>query len=395
MNKFIYITGEQNKKKLSEIQKLLKENHGIELFIMSLLTFDRTISSHIDDIQNETIFILDMANLTKNKQLSYLEKQFNNKTSFFVLDFPPGNTTETETIPPPSFENICSTLCLEGYPVQVHLPVLLFLSKLYLKSKKISDFNSELVSVKTRLSQLVKQTTIEMKKIKKIHEQKVNFREDLFKGVSCYSKYGAGESSGGDFYQTVKLDDHRVLLFLSGTNSYLFTSAIADYFHGQQGNKTKISSQLSAKKCVTDIINLFQKMASDDKTMTMSMLCLEIDINSLDLFGYNFGSNVLLANKSILTLGNNFPADLEFMKRTAIIFKMKRGDRLALFSPGVVKNDKQFDIRNFIQKYMEKGHRLFLDELFYNLRRNRDGDLLSHDAMAIYIEVGKNVIIKA
>src|SRR3989339_457896 len=221
MNRFLYITGEPNKKNLLEIKQQLKEQHQIELSIISLLTFDRSVLPELDKFKNNVIFILDMANLAHNKQLSFLEKQLSNKSVFVALDLP----STTFTAPPPiSLENICATFCLETHPVDVHLPVFLFLAKLYLKSKKISDFNDELVTVKDRLDKLVKQTISEMKKIKKIHAKKVTFREDVFKGITFHSKYGAGESSGGDFYHVAKLDDHRVLLFVSGTNSYLFSS---------------------------------------------------------------------------------------------------------------------------------------------------------------------------
>ena len=78
---------------------------------------------------------------------------------------------------------------------------------------------------------------------------------------------------------------------------------------------------------------------------------------------------------------------------------MKRGEKIIVISPGLRKNCKDFmdgrPIIRYLSKHFEENPFEILNEIFFQLKKDKDSDFLPYDASSIIIEVNKNVLVQA
>lgn len=255
----------------------------------------------------------------------------------------------------------------------------------------------KLLEVGNNLNNMIEFSLSELQRVKKLHEQVVPMKNDNFKGVKILSKFAAGEGAGGEFFDIVK-GDQEVLLLLTNTTSYVASSIILSHFE-----KLRVYNQFGKERLTEFLANLSAELTGLDlldpaNPESLQLLVVKIDLNKMTFGGYQFGHTELLSSKGHCLAENRFPIGKTFLEQAEFSFDLERGERLVISSPGVRKNcgglmnDKKYD--DFVKERLPLGARDLLNEVYFQLKRNRDSDFLKHDASVIYIEVDKNVIVE-
>ena len=237
----------------------------------------------------------------------------------------------------------------------------------------------------------------ELQRVKRLHEQVVPMKNDNFKGVQILSKFAAGEGAGGEFFDIVK-GEQEVLLLLTNTSSYVASSIILSHFEKlrayNQFGKERLSqfiAGLSAELKDLDLMNVANPSE-------LQILVVKIDLNKMRFEGYQFGQTELISSKAHVLATNDLPLEKRFLDRAAFGFDLERGERLVISSPGVRRNCGGFidsqKYEDFLKERLPLGARELLNEVYFQLKKNRESDFLKFDASVIYIEVDKNVIVE-
>src|SRR5690606_26480195 len=91
------------------------------------------------------------------------------------------------------------------------------------------DKMEEVRQLTIKLNSLVSQNLGELHRLKRLHERLVPLRGEKLKGVSIHSKFAAGESAGGEFFDTVARE-RELLILMASSRSYIASSAILGHF---------------------------------------------------------------------------------------------------------------------------------------------------------------------
>jgi len=243
---------------------------------------------------------------------------------------------------------------------------------------QVSGIDQEdLEEVGDNLERVLSSALNELKRLKEVHEKLVPMREEKFKGLNATSKFGAGESSGGEFFDILS-NDKEVLFLLARSRSYLVSSMVMSAF-----DELRLSKNFS-----DDLINGFltrvqadvdNSKVKEDKRR-LDILFLRVDLKTMKARTWKTGGTVLLNNASIVNESE---------------FSIKRGEKLMILSSGLIEN--QPGEKKIISKSIEKSSkssRDILDEVFYTLKKEKNGMFFSNDATMIIFEVDKNAILQ-
>ena len=250
------------------------------------------------------------------------------------------------------------------------------------------------MTINHELNELMGGVENQMMRVKKSYEKMAPKRLEEFKGVKVFSKYTAGESLCGEFFDLFAVEN-KVFMMMSFTSSYLASSAILQVFSDLR-EVTEISSEveenfLNEVKAQVKHLNETQK-----KNIDVQLLTCIFDINSLKVEGHIFGNFKLIStkhthnNESTTNIMND-PTLAEFS------FHLERGERIMLCSPGFLMNwqntSQDFVIEELI---LDKGIKILdvLDEVFFQLKKESKTGFLKTDASSIVLEVEQNVIVK-
>lgn len=259
--------------------------------------------------------------------------------------------------------------------------------------RDIGNQIKEFAQVSKGVNQIISLNLAQLQRIKKFHEKIVSLRQEQFKGVNLMSKYAAGESPGGEFFDAI-LNGHHLVVLLSSCNSYLASSNILTTFE-----KWKASQSWSWEDCQKDVFALANDFKSVGQNLEFELMLVEINLATLEIQGMNFGRGRLISQNAHYINSNQYPVDQAFLDKARFKFKLTRAEKLAVLSPGVCKNlgedfIGQRSAKDFCQELLPKGNKTFLTELFFELKRDRRSDFLEHDASSIVIEVDANAIVK-
>lgn len=229
--------------------------------------------------------------------------------------------------------------------------------------------------------------------LEKIFNKLVPKRGENFKGMKLKSQYMAGESAGGDFFDIIK-DQKVILLFLSSCSSYLGSSLILSAFSSLNFSKNRRKDDL------LDSISPFVQVAKEiyeEKQDRISFTLCRIDLNSLSIMGYNFGQNFMMNASQSIFSQNEYPVSPEFFEQAYFEYQIARGEKMVFGSQALMKNLKS--VYNGVetkelQKLMSRDMDGILNEVFFQIDRNKSGDFPLFDASAIVMEVDKNVIFQ-
>lgn len=275
---------------------------------------------------------------------------------------------------------------------RLHLPIL------RTKSESTGDKAREkFLEVGSDLNLMIEKSLDELQKVKALHEKVVPMKNDTFKGIKIISKFAAGEKAGGEFFDIVK-GEQEVLLLLTNTKSYVAASIILSHFE-----KLRVSNYFGKEKVCSFLTDLSSELLSLDlldysDSESLQLLVVKVNLNKMKASGYQFGQNGIVSSENNSFGSNTFPVGKEFFDQAEFSFDLKRGERLVISSPGVRNNcgdlmDNQ-NYSKFVKEKLALEPRELLNEIFFQLKKGRDGDFLEFDASVIYIEVDKNAIIE-
>jgi len=255
---------------------------------------------------------------------------------------------------------------------------------------------SQLLSLNREMSGLIGSVETELLRVKKFYEHNAPKRYKDIKGLKLLSKYAAGESIGGEFFDIFE-KQNKIFLLMSDTSSYLASSSILSLFTAfKMENEITLESN---KRLVEDIKAEMQEISQNKKKeLEVSVLSVSIDLNSYEVEGFIFGDfkgiSSLKLDKFSGMKKNLIHAQVDEGK---VADHLTRGERLIFLSPGLNRSWSQLKPDFMIEELLNKSNVKqidILDEIFFQLKKNRKSGFLPHDASAIMMEVQKNVIIQ-
>jgi len=268
-----------------------------------------------------------------------------------------------------------------------------------LKNPKASQEETLLLAAMSKeLNSLIEKNLAELQRIKKLHEQIVPLREETIKGLQLLSKYGAGESSGGDFFDIVK-NEGEMLLLMTSSSSYVVSSMILSHFDTLRGKKNFDRSMMET--FLTSIWNDVEKVAAENpkrKAAPPECFIVRIDLKRYMIEGFIFGGCEFISTSKNYIAGNKWQINPTFFDRAWFEVKIERGERFLLLSPGVQKNCKELiDGRpylSWLRDSLQGEPKSLLHEIFYQLKKKRERDFLAYDASVIFVEVNHHALVQ-
>lgn len=289
-------------------------------------------------------------------------------------------------------ENLFYSFHKESNPQLVNQNLLLLESVF----KENIILKSQFFSMNKEISNLMGSVETELLRVKKFYENNTPKRYKGIKALKILSKYAAGESIGGEFFDIFE-DQSKIFLLMSDTSSYLASSSILSLFTAFKLEKN-ISLE-AQKNLVLDIKNDMKELSlNKKKELKVRILALSIDLNSYEVEGFIAGKFRGISSLKIDKLKGNehnlIHADIDDL---AFKFNLDRGERILFLSPGLTKSWSQLQPDFMIEELINKSNIKqidILDEIFFQLKKDRSSGFLPHDASAIMMEVQKNAIIK-
>ena len=247
------------------------------------------------------------------------------------------------------------------------------------------------------LNKLISMTLSELQRVKKLHEQLVPIRNESFKGLTLSSKFAAGMSNGGEFFDIIKNEQY-VLFLLTSSSSYVASSIVLGHFEKlkEMGNLSKEHVEEFFEDLLEECRNY--ELVDRDQPEKLQLFLVKLDLKDLSFFGYSFGGAQVYSNKELNYSPNNHPFDENFFEKAFFEKKLERNEKILIASPGVKKNlVEEMDgneIESFLKGKVGGKPREILNEVFFQLKKDSDAEFLKHDASVIVIEVDKNVIVQ-
>lgn len=252
---------------------------------------------------------------------------------------------------------------------------------------------TEVRQLSVKLNALVSQNLSELHRIKRLHERLVPMRAEKLKSLTIHSKFAAGESAGGEFFDTVSRD-REVLILLASSRSYIASSAILGHFE-ELRLKSSFSNE-NLESFITSLSYELKKLETDE----VELVLVNIDLNNMEMHGYNYGGATMWRESQELNKPNELEINPIFVEKAQVHLKLNRGDRVLIRSSGLKRNlsgtslEKAEAWQQFMGSINTKTPQEFMSELFYQLKKSQTSDFLKTDASAILIEVDKNAILQ-
>lgn len=255
-----------------------------------------------------------------------------------------------------------------------------------------------LAAMSKELNALIEKSLNELQRVKKLHEQIVPLREESIKGIKLLSKYGAGESSGGDFFDVIK-GEGELLLLMTSSSSYVVSSMILSLFDNLRAKKRMDRQAMEGflNSVVAEVLRVTQENPKR-KAAPPQCFIARLDLKRKTVEGFIFGGCEFISDGKVCYSGNEYQINPAFFEQAWFEFKMERGERFLLLSPGVKKNCAELiDGRSYLswlRDAMKGDSRNMLHETFYQLKKNRERDFLAYDASVIFIEVDQHALVQ-
>lgn len=253
-----------------------------------------------------------------------------------------------------------------------------------------------LPSLTQDVDEVLEQSLADLQRIKKIHERLVPVRQESAKGLTITSKFGAGESAGGEFLDIVQ-GDKECLVLLSSSKSYVVSSIVLTHFEFFRDKKHFSLDDL--QKFLKELSNdLADRDFFDSDERLLDSFIARVDLKKMAIEGYCFGNFEVMRTSGNNVQGNDLPFDEMFFEKAYFNFRLERSEKLLIVSPGLKRNlDESIPpkkLNTVLSNFKNLSARQVANELFFQLKKDVKGDFLTHDATAIHIEVDQNVIVQ-
>lgn len=253
----------------------------------------------------------------------------------------------------------------------------------------------EIEFIEEKLSNLLTSVGKEQDRLKKIHELLVPLRKISLEGINLFSKYNAGTSSGSEILDIFKLENE-LCVFLSSSSSYASSDFVLNLLIEMKGlkevNKEIVSNKLNeaSKK-----LKLLDKIPHESLGITILFIKLRGNI----LYGFNLNSSRIYSSVQGEIMGaRNDLWETKDIDSSFFEKRLVREERILLFSSGLIRNKNELIgeelMEDIFKEEMETGPSNLINEIFFKLKENLDGEILIFDSSCVLIEVDKNAIIQ-
>ncbi|MFG1500024.1 hypothetical protein ABMA70_07410 [Halobacteriovorax sp. XZX-3] len=228
----------------------------------------------------------------------------------------------------------------------------------------------------------------QVESIREMHKNMAPFRSEKIRGVGITSRFCAGTSNGGEFFDFFKVGGDVWIISLHAT-SYMLIGSFLTMIEGwkAEGSLTmdKILGQLEER---TEDFSEFGEA---------SILVAKLTLADLTLESINIGAHEILSQNDILISSNeySFPNSYEVKKQSV---QLEKGKGVLLLSPGYFKNNDHIvngeEYISFIKKNWSSPVELISELTFQSKKGYNEDDFLPNDQTILMVEVDKNAISK-
>jgi hypothetical protein len=278
----------------------------------------------------------------------------------------------------------------------IHQTTLSFINSKYETTTNVSQKKSDLFDIIEQNQQIHQKMQQHLQKIKYLHEKIIPQRVASIRGLSLHSKFSAGEQSGGEFFDILMLN-RKLLIFLSSCHNYLLSSLILK----QVGYLKKIKEfeipdiQLFLQQLYHEMIKTFHHPPT---LPPLQLFVGLVDTKTLTIEGLNFGLATAFSTEQQSIPTNDYSIHESFHQKAYFHLQLQRGEKIIFLSPGITHNSQGLihnrPTVNFLQNFLPGPPQETLNELFLQLKKRSPQSFLSHDASAIILEVGQNVLLR-
>ena len=228
------------------------------------------------------------------------------------------------------------------------------------------------------LEQIEEKTQSQLRGIKELHDRFVKLRTEKLKGAELAIKFMAGERSGGEFFDYIA-QDSQMLFIQAGSDSYVMSSLIIS---------TMEDLKIKNSDFYTTIDSFISELNHNAKehSAKLSYTIMILKMKNMEASIYSQGNSKIYYNKEILTIGKS------------CVIRLNRGAKLTFLSEGTLLNwktnhdEKKFV--DFLNGNLEMNNRDFINEIYFELARHKQGMFLYHDALVATLEINENVLVQ-
>jgi hypothetical protein len=229
-----------------------------------------------------------------------------------------------------------------------------------------------------KLTKIEENTRTELRGIKELHDRFVKMRKEKIKGLELLIKFMAGEKSGGEFFDYLVQDSH-ILFVQAGSDSYIMSSLIISALEDLKVKNNDFNLTIDS------FISLLNHHAIEHQSK-LSFTIMILNLKNLEASIYSQGNSKLFFNNEIISVGKSS------------ILKLNRGSKVTFLSEGTLKNwnnhNDEKKLLEFLLSYPELSNRDFINEIFFELARHKEGMFLTNDALVVMFEIDQNVLLQ-
>ena len=207
--------------------------------------------------------------------------------------------------------------------------------------------HEELEVVGENIERIVTSAVKELGRLKEIHEKLVPIREEKFKGLSVTSKFGAGESAGGEFFDVIS-NENEALLLVARSRSYLVSSMIMGQFDALRGSSEYTSTNIN--DFINNLNTEIESSSIKEEKRKLDFLFVRVDLRTMKGQVWKSGDSVLLnAGKPV----------------TSDSFSIERGEKVVILSSGLLENEPgKAELISVANQKRSESSRDILNEVF-------------------------------
>jgi hypothetical protein len=225
------------------------------------------------------------------------------------------------------------------------------------------------------LDKILEFTQTELGRVKELHDRMVKIRTENLKRSKIQIKFMAGEKSGGEFFDFIDHENEMIVIEF-GSDSYITTSMIISEVE-------TLKLKQNPKDELSQFIKKALEIASEYKS-TLNYMITIFNTRSLEVEYFQKGNSKLFLNGELRSITGNGS------------IKLNRNSKVFFISEGAIKNwnlhHKESELNNFLVSHMNLENKDFINELFFELYRHKQGMFLTYDALMCVLEISNSVI---
>lgn len=240
----------------------------------------------------------------------------------------------------------------------------------------------------SKLNDVMENLVGQLQGVKDLHQTVAPFRKEKIRGLNITSRFCAGTSTGGEFFDFFKVGADVWLVSLYASSYILigsFLSLIEDW---------KSQSSLS----IEDIEKILNSKVNEFSEIGRSSIFIgKVSISELTLESINIGNHEILSEESVVVSANSYeyPSGFDLAKDKV---KLEKGKSILMLSPGFFKNSNVEisgkNYKEFIKENWDSPNELISELTFQSKKRYDNDEFLPNDQTILMIEVDKNAISK-